>query len=137
MSRYIDADALKAYYVDLSTEKDIGYGDMERMITVNINHIIKTIDDAPAIEPTEEFEWCTDCKEYDQEKHCCHRWTKVIRKTIAEIEEEYKPKRGEWIRTERMGTFKLYDCSACGIHIEAPWNFCPNCGARMKGADDE
>ena len=26
-----------------------------------------------------EFEWCTDCKEYDQEKHCCHRWTKVIR----------------------------------------------------------
>ena len=50
MSRYIDADALKAYYVDLSTEKDIGYGDMGRMITVNINHIIKTIDDAPSID---------------------------------------------------------------------------------------
>lgn len=44
---------------------------------------------------------------------------------------------GEWICTERMGTFKLYDCSVCGIHIEAPWTFCPNCGARMKGADDE
>ena len=93
---------------------------------------------APTIEPAEEFEWCTDCKEYDQEKHCCHRWSKQIRKTVAELEEYYKPKRGEWIRTERMGTFKLYDCSVCGIHIEAPWNFCPNCGADMrKGADDE
>ena len=34
------------------------------------------------------FEWCTDCKEYDQEQHCCHRWTKQIRKTIAEWESE-------------------------------------------------
>lgn len=44
---------------------------------------------------------------------------------------------GEWICTERIGTFKLYDCSVCGIHIEAPWTFCPNCGAKMKGADDD
>lgn len=36
-----------------------------------------------------EFEWCTDCKEYDQEKHCCHRWTKVIRQTIAEVKQQY------------------------------------------------
>ena len=58
MSRYIDADALKAYYVDLSTEKDIGYGDMGRMITVNINHIIKTIDEAPSIDIVR----CKECK---------------------------------------------------------------------------
>ena len=36
-----------------------------------------------------EFEWCTDCKEYDQEKHCCHRWTKVIRQTITEVKRQY------------------------------------------------
>ena len=35
----------------------------------------------------ETFEWCTDCKEYDQEKHCCHRWTKCIRETVEEIKE--------------------------------------------------
>ena len=29
-----------------------------------------------------DFEWCTDCKEYDHEKHCCPRWTKVIRETM-------------------------------------------------------
>lgn len=36
-----------------------------------------------------EFEWCHDCKEYDQEKHCCHRWTKVIRQTIVEVKQQY------------------------------------------------
>ena len=29
-----------------------------------------------------DFEWCTNCKEYDHEKHCCPRWTKVIRNTL-------------------------------------------------------
>lgn len=32
-----------------------------------------------------EFEWCTDCKEYDTEKHCCHRFTKAIRDAVAEL----------------------------------------------------
>lgn len=46
----------------------------------------------------EEFEWCHDCKEYDQEKHCCHRWTKVIRQTVEELKAD-RPK-GEWIPCE-------------------------------------
>ena len=33
----------------------------------------------------EYFEWCDGCKEYDQEQHCCHRFTKVIRQTVAEM----------------------------------------------------
>lgn len=35
------------------------------------------------------FKWCTDCKEYDQEQHCCHRWSKVIRDTVEEMKQEY------------------------------------------------
>lgn len=27
-------------------------------------------------------EWCTDCKEYDKEKHCCPRFNQVIRHTM-------------------------------------------------------
>jgi hypothetical protein len=38
-------------------------------------------------EPTS-YQWCTDCKEYDQEKHCCHRWSKVIRNTVEEMKQE-------------------------------------------------
>ena len=37
----------------------------------------------------ESFEWCTDCKEYDQEAHCCHRYSKVIRKTVEEMKLVY------------------------------------------------
>lgn len=45
-----------------------------------------TVGELPSAQPEpEEFEWCHTCREYDQEKHCCHRWTKVIRKTVDEI----------------------------------------------------
>lgn len=37
----------------------------------------------------EEFEWCDGCKEYDQEKHCCHRWSKVIRNTVTEMKDAW------------------------------------------------
>ena len=42
----------------------------------------------PPAQP-ETFEWCHDCKEYDQEQHCCHRWSQQIRKTIEELEANY------------------------------------------------
>ena len=58
-----------------------------------------------------------------------------------------RPK-GEWIVHE--GGWKDLDyyppkckCNQCGYEEELyilnakPTNFCPNCGARMKGADDE
>ena len=44
----------------------------------------KRFEEVPSAEE-ESFEWCTDCKEYDQSAHCCHRWTKVIRNTVEEI----------------------------------------------------
>lgn len=34
------------------------------------------------------FEWCTDCKEYDHEHHCCHRFGSVIAETIKDIKGE-------------------------------------------------
>lgn len=29
-------------------------------------------------------EWCTDCKEYDHERHCCPRFNRVIRETLKD-----------------------------------------------------
>ena len=59
--------------------------------------------------------------------------------------EVIEPKRGKWIWQSSMaGSFieRRYRCSNCQYEIttqreEPIYNFCPNCGARMKGADDE
>lgn len=48
------------------------------------------IDALEKVKKSEEtFEWCTDCKEYDQEKHCCHRFTKTIHYTLEEVKDAY------------------------------------------------
>ena len=47
---------------------------------------------------------------------------------------------GEWIFVEsKISDRKLKKCSVCGLGYVSlkPDNYCPNCGARMKGADDE
>ena len=51
-------------------------------------YIIGTLEEVPSAEQ-EEFEWCHDCKEYDQEAHCCHRWSKQIRQTVEELKGNY------------------------------------------------
>ena len=30
------------------------------------------------------YEWCHDCKEYDTENHCCHRYSSFIRETLQD-----------------------------------------------------
>ena len=54
-----------------------------------LREAVNRVKELPSAQP-EKFEWCTDCKEYDQERHCCHRWTKVIRNTVAELKAEQR-----------------------------------------------
>ena len=42
---------------------------------------------------------------------------------------------GEWIDVNGDGS--LWRCDQCKDTACCKGNFCPNCGARMKGADDE
>ena len=50
-------------------------------------------------------------------------------------------KKGEWeMKPDPYGFFdEIPVCSECGCttKMRETYNFCPNCGARMKGADDE
>ena len=82
-------------------------------------------------------EWCTDCKEYDKEKHCCPRFNHVIETTLQEVQPERK--KGKWI-------FEILDgmpgyrptvmfCSKCGRVSIADYSYCPSCGAEMEGED--
>lgn len=59
---------------------------------------------------------------------------------------EPERKTGKWIGTEYDGyadgnpVYYEWKCSACGCVIEddePTWNFCPNCGADMRGEKDD
>lgn len=103
-----------------------------------------TANEIPSAQP-EDDEWCIDCKEYDKEAHCCHRWTKQIRKTITELEADYpqamkeeleywkkraERKKGEWLCLESGPWW----CEFCDTNspIFKEYNYCPNCGADMR-----
>lgn len=153
----------------------------------------KRLCDLPPAQPEQNFdEWCTDCKEYDKEKHSCPRWNRVIRQTLADAQPEpcddavsraevlrmincindhhaitpYKsvgavtehltriasnlppvtPKQrtGKWERHySRPNVYAdlCWHCSACGYYHADNWTnkfkFCPNCGAKMEGANND
>lgn len=104
------------------------------------------------IQSEESFEWCTDCKEYDQEKHCCHRFSKIINQTVEEVRGTTAI--GEWVKVHGFvtpGGDPVWRCSNCGkgIHVfgvehhsygadiaDNQWVACPNCGAIMIGERD-
>lgn len=87
-------------------------------------------------------EWCTDCKEYDTEKHCCPRFNQVIRTTLNEMKSERKKGKGKWNTYYHSDIDFSYSCNQCGYSapyqmiggkvFQKKWNFCSNCGAKME-----
>ena len=64
----------------------------------------------------------------------------MARRHQAEILELTKDRpQGEWLDYNGKPTTANYSgtCSVCGTWSEYLLNYCPNCGCRMKGADDE
>ena len=83
--------------------------------------LIKLINEIPSKE-SESFEWCTDCKEYDQETHCCHRWSKMIRKTVDEMQ-IVRCKDCKY--AEYIDDVKTLWCTECGQgRTVSPYDFC-------------
>lgn len=51
-------------------------------------------------------------------------------------------RKGEWIDRTYGGRilhpwWESCECSQCEEWGSGAWNYCPNCGAKMKGADDD
>lgn len=66
-----------------------------------------------------------------------------VKKYILAIPSVVRPQ-GEWIKFGLGRGTRILFCTNCERRIEVPlsqgdsnYNYCPNCGARMKGADDE
>ncbi len=95
---------------------------------IGAEYCLDLIKEISSAEPEqEEFEWCHDCKEYDQEKHCCHRWTKVIRQTVEELKTK-KPETTAKVK-EAWG---LAMCESCKKRVYENDIYCSHCGAKLE-----
>lgn len=57
---------------------------------------------------------------------------------IVHIAGYRKQKEGKWIEQVRVSKegkplLRHYKCNLCGVYLATQANFCPNCGAKMKG----
>ena len=121
MSDLIDREqALSAFDTD-DNELIIRGSENADNIEQYLKRVMGKIENLPSAEE-ESFEWCTDCKEYDQEKHCCHRWTKVIRNTVEELR-VVRCKDCKY--AEYMDDVQSLWCTECGNgRTVAPYDFC-------------
>ena len=111
--RLIDADELPISSIDIT---DVGYYVSKYGQGIPAVYL-EDIKDAPTIEPEYSMdEWCKDCKEYDQERHCCPRFNRVIRTAIDDAQPEIV----------RCGDCKYYQTDKCYIHIERIWELKPD-----------
>ena len=73
-------------------------------------------------QPKAEWEWCQGCKERDEENHCCHRWSKMIRKTVEEMQ-IVRCKDCKY--AEYIDDVKTLWCTECGQgRTVAQYDFC-------------
>ena len=90
-----------------NTDYDEGFID-------GVQFAISTVSTMPPAQPDLD-EWCTDCREYDKERHSCPRWNRVIRQTVEDMKaaqpeppwilcSERMPEEHEWIGTKKFGT---------------------------------
>ena len=103
--RAIDGDHLKRWIISRGLKSQLHPAD-----------IIDQIDREPTIEPR-----CEECEAFNK--------TRLL---IPQPER----KKGKWI-DETFKPWGLvhhpYKCDQCGEHSEADSDFCPNCGADMRG----
>lgn len=85
-----------------------------------------------------------DCQPYTEidGEEMIEDWVKTL---VYEELKTQMPKEGEWIMdclAPQMDEYRIGEwayapkCSECGTHWDAKTNYCPNCGAKMKGEND-
>ena len=121
MSRLIDADALIDDLELMYEHRD----DKDEPYNIGVRGAINMTRKASTIDIPHSDDW---------ERYSERLWKKAYERGKAD-----RPQ-GEWIdRGMRVPSSWVKKCSLCG-HETDTWrwcNFCPNCGAQMKGADDE
>ena len=90
-----------------------------------IDNCISDLVNAPDAE-LEVFEFCASgknpCKEYDQQNHCCHRWTKVIRQTVEDVKQQYALEYPEIVHCNECFYAELVNNKEDGYHCRHVMN---------------
>lgn len=111
--RLIDADALKEKLTELKQNK----------LTPSWSVALNLIDNAPTVE--------------DHSRELVQKSLELGRNVgFFEGKTESKRPQGEWIYTPNIIGLSEYEgitCSICGDDSIGDFNFCPNCGADMRG----
>lgn len=97
----------------------------------------------------ESGDWCNECPGFNRDD--CFKlsdktrkeWTDEIIKALPTIQPE--PHEGHWILYDKRFPWRTwYKCSECGNYLDfsgvnggrGEANYCPNCGARMRGGQN-
>ena len=131
ISKEVVIDTLKAvrdlvWDVDIpspTVPEYIEHHEQMQSIMRNIDILTDKIIKMPSVQPESAEmlsgkvwdEWCTGCKEYDHEKHCCPRFNRVIRTAIDDAQPEIV----------RCKDCKYFQTDKCYIHIERIWELTP------------
>ena len=118
--RLIDADALKDAIQDHFDNLDAYFP----------SAFIKEVEEAPTVEPDKVL---VANVTFDEDKLKDIVQTEVIEKIKSgELVIKDERPQGEWIYHERKNELLRYKCNQCGVY-HSPTNYCPCCGAKMKG----
>jgi hypothetical protein len=102
---------------------------------------IKTLEENVMFEFTEDEEWAITCLQNlpSADRPSAIDLSSVYSTAYKSGYEKGKADRpqGEWINTAPSYRSDNIICDQCGYNSIARYDYCPNCGARMKGADDE
>lgn len=129
--RLIDADHLRRWILSRVFKTQL-----------NVADVVDQIDREDTIEPQPErsiAKWQEDFRGYINMLNIPRDDYKGIMEYINDVPSaQAERKKGEWVDTEFL---KLKECSCChsrwGMYDVENFDFCPNCGADMKGEDDE
>lgn len=102
-------------------------------IEVVHKYFVEALDKEPHEIDEDGYDVFTDMKSVNALLH----HNKMISKALKALPSADRPS-GEWIyKTNDESVCEEWECSNCGNWNFVKTDFCPNCGARMKGADHE
>lgn len=136
--RLIDADAL----IESLTVDPIGCAGCPE--PEFMDELIDILDTAPTVEPQGDLISRADAIEAVRkcvvESELLADWNKAMESAQGLLSElpSAEAVQGEWIFNAYEKTNKSwFECSVCGSDYFHKHNYCPNCGARMKGAKND